>query len=131
MSTGYKVHSVGKRKIAKARVYMREGSGNITVNHKPLEQYFLRPTSRLIVRQPLELVEQTNKWDINVNVCGGGLSSQAEATRHGIARTLLKVDPELRSTLKKEGFLTRDARKVERKKPGRPKARKSFQFSKR
>ena len=128
---GYKAHSVGKRKVAKARVYIKEGTGNIVVNSKPLEEYFLRPTSRLIVRQPLELVNQTGKWDINVNVCGGGLSSQAEATRHGISRTILKLDPELRATLKKEGFLTRDARKVERKKPGKPKARKSFQFSKR
>lgn len=128
---GYKAQGVGKRKIARARVYMKEGTGNIKVNNKPLEEYFLRPTSRLIVRQPLELVNQTGKWDINVNVSGGGLSSQAEATRHGISRTILKLDPELRSSLKKEGFLTRDARKVERKKPGRPKARKSFQFSKR
>ena len=131
MDTAYKAHDIGKRKIARARVYMKEGSGNIVVNHRPLEEYFLRPTSRLVVRQPLELVGQTSKWDIYVNVCGGGLSSQAEATRHGISRTLLKIDPELRSVLKKEGFLTRDARKVERKKPGKPKARKSFQFSKR
>ena len=131
MATTYKAHSVGKRKTSKARVYMKEGSGNIIINHKPLDEYFLRPTSRLIVKQALELVQQTNKWDIYVNVCGGGLASQAEATRHGVARTLIQVEPELRHELKKEGFLTRDARKVERKKPGKPKARKSFQFSKR
>ena len=125
------IHTVGKRKRSKARVYMKAGSGKITVNHRTLEDYFVRPTARLVIKQPLELTGQADKWDILVNVCGGGASGQAGATRHGISRALILADESLRPTLKKEGFLTRDAREVERKKPGRPKARKSFQFSKR
>ncbi len=130
MATDY-IHAVGKRKRSKARVYMKPGSGAIKVNDKDFKDFFGRPTSQLIIQQPIEVTEQEGKWDIMVNVCGGGPSGQAGATRHGIARALIKADPELRPALKKEGFLTRDAREVERKKPGRPKARKSFQFSKR
>lgn len=125
------VHAVGKRKRSKARVYVSPGSGNITVNSKPLDAYFVRPTSRLLIRQPLELTNQTDKWDIEVNVVGGGVSGQAGATRHGIARALEAINKESRPPLKKAGMLTRDAREVERKKPGRPKARRRFQFSKR
>lgn len=126
------IHTVGKRKRSKARVYLKAGSGKITVNAKPIDEYFVRPTSRLLIRQPLEVTSQMDKWDIQVNVMGGGVSGQAGATRHGIARALEAVDKEtFRSVLKKAGMLTRDAREVERKKPGRPKARKRFQFSKR
>lgn len=124
-------NTVGKRKRSKARVYVKPGSGNIFVNSKPLDKFFVRPTSRLLILQPLELSNQKDKWDIYVNVRGGGVSGQAGATRHGIARALLKIDANLRPLLKKEGFLTRDAREVERKKPGRRKARRRFQFSKR
>jgi small subunit ribosomal protein S9 len=131
MRAAASLNSVGKRKRSKARVYLKPGSGNITVNDKPLEQYFVRPTSRLLILQPLEMTNNKDKFDIYVNVNGGGVSGQAGATRHGIARALLKVNAELRPTLKKEGFLTRDAREVERKKPGRRKARRRFQFSKR
>lgn len=124
-------NSVGKRKRSKARVYVKPGSGNIFVNDKPLDQYFVRPTSRLLIMQPLEMSNHKDKWDIYVNVRGGGVSGQAGATRHGISRALLKIDANVRPILKKEGFLTRDAREVERKKPGRRKARRRFQFSKR
>lgn len=124
-------NSVGKRKRSKARVYVKPGSGKIIVNNKPLEEYFVRPTSRLMILQPLELTSQKDKWDIYVNVRGGGVSGQAGATRHGISRALLKIDAAMRPALKKEGFLTRDAREVERKKPGRAGARRRFQFSKR
>lgn len=125
------IHTVGKRKRAKARVYMKPGSGKIQVNNKDFREFFGRPTSQLIIQQPIEVAQQEGKWDIQVNVCGGGPSGQAGATRHGIARALIQADPALRPALKKEGFLTRDAREVERKKPGKPKARRSFQFSKR
>lgn len=130
MSTAV-IHEVGKRKTSQARVYMKKGSGKVVVNGRPLDQYFTRPTSLLVVMQPLVLTEQKDKWDIDVNVMGGGPSGQAGATRHGISRCLLQVDPAFRPILKKEGLLTRDAREVERKKPGRPGARKRFQFSKR
>ena len=131
MRAAASLNSVGKRKRSKVRVYLKPGSGNIIVNDKPLEQYFVRPTSRLLILQPLEMTNNKDKFDIYVNVNGGGVSGQAGATRHGIARALLKVNADLRPTLKKEGFLTRDAREVERKKPGRRKARRRFQFSKR
>ena len=123
--------STGRRKEAVARVWIKAGTGEITVNGRPIDVYFGRQTSKMIVRQPLELVEQKDKLDVIVNVDGGGLSGQAGAIRHGITRALMAYNPEFRPTLKKAGFVTRDARAVERKKYGRPGARKRFQFSKR
>ena len=124
-------YGTGRRKTASARVYVKPGTGNITVNGRTLAQYFPRETSQMIVRQPLELVEKVAELDVTVNVAGGGESGQAGAVRHGIARALLDVDPALRGALKSAGFLTRDSRKRERKKPGQPGARKKFQYSKR
>ena len=124
-------YATGRRKEAVARVWLRPGSGKIVVNRRDLETYFPRETLKMILRQPLELTEQENKWDILVNVHGGGLSGQAGAIRHGITRALMRADGGLRPTLKRAGFVTRDARKVERKKYGQPGARKRFQFSKR
>jgi small subunit ribosomal protein S9 len=121
----------GRRKSSTARVYLQPGSGQITVNKLPLEKYFGRDTARMIVRQPLELVEMLGSVDVNVNVDGGGNSGQAGAIRHGITRALLKYDEELRPSLRKAGFVTRDAREVERKKVGLHKARKRPQYSKR
>jgi small subunit ribosomal protein S9 len=112
-------------------VFLKPGSGDITVNGRPVAQHLPRPTSQMIVRQPLEVVEKASEFDVIVNVCGGGESGQAGAIRHGISRALLVVDPGLRGKLKENGFLTRDARKKERKKPGQPGARKRFQYSKR
>ena len=123
--------ATGRRKEAVARVWIKAGTGEITINHRPIDNYFGRQTSKMIVRQPLELVEQKDKLDVVVNVVGGGLSGQAGAIRHGITRALMAYNPEFRPTLKKAGFVTRDARAVERKKYGRPGARKRFQFSKR
>ena len=131
MAAVQQIHEIGKRKTARARAYARKGTGVITVNGKPMEEYFTRPTSRLLVQQPLVLTNYLGKYDIIVNVSGGGPSGQAGATRHAISRALLQVDPATRPVLKKEGLLTRDSRKVERKKPGRPGARRRFQFSKR
>lgn len=124
-------YATGRRKEAVARVYLRPGNGKITVNRRDVEEYFPRETLKMILRQPLEVTEQLGKWDILVNVAGGGLSGQAGAVRHGISRALVEASGELRPSLKKSGFLTRDARKVERKKYGQPGARKRFQFSKR
>ncbi|HJL43558.1 MAG TPA: 30S ribosomal protein S9 [Myxococcales bacterium LLY-WYZ-16_1] len=124
-------YATGRRKESVARVWLRSGNGNITVNKRSVEDYFGRETLRMVIRQPLELVEHVSKWDIMINVDGGGLSGQAGAVRHGITRALMEADPDLRNPLKKAGFVTRDARKVERKKYGRPGARKRFQFSKR
>ncbi len=121
----------GRRKSSTARVYMQPGSGKIVVNKIPLEKYFGRETARMIVRQPLELVEMLGKVDVKVNVRGGGNSGQAGAIRHGITRALLCYDEGLRSALRKAGFVTRDAREVERKKVGLHKARKRPQYSKR
>jgi small subunit ribosomal protein S9 len=121
----------GRRKRSIARVYLTSGKGNITINNKPYEDYLCRSTLATIVRQPLEAVGDVNGYDINVNVNGGGLTGQAGAIRLGIARALLEVNEDFRSTLRKAGFLTRDARKVERKKYGQPGARKRFQYSKR
>jgi small subunit ribosomal protein S9 len=126
-----KAYGTGRRKNAIARVFLSSGSGNITVNGRPADQYFSRQTSQMIVRQPLEVAEKAAEFDVSVNVCGGGESGQAGAVRHGISRALLVVDPGLRGKLKENGFLTRDARKKERKKPGQPGARKRFQYSKR
>jgi small subunit ribosomal protein S9 len=123
--------TTGRRKEAVARVWIKPGTGLITVNGRKIDDYFGRQTSKMIIRQPLELVEQLDKLDVDVNVCGGGLSGQAGAIRHGITRSLLAFNPEFRGALKKAGFITRDARSVERKKYGRPGARRRFQFSKR
>jgi small subunit ribosomal protein S9 len=126
-----KFYATGKRKTAVARVWLTPGSGQLTVNQRSLEQYFQRETSRMVLKQPLEMLEIADKYDIVATVAGGGLSAQAEAMRHGIARALAAEDPERRRVLKRAGFLTRDARAKERKKYGRPGARKRFQFSKR
>ena len=124
-------YGTGRRKCAVARVWMMPGTGRIRVNKRDLDDYFSRAVARLIVRQPLELTGTTDKVDIHVNVRGGGMSGQAAAVKHGISRALEKMNGELRPTLKKAGFLTRDAREVERKKYGLHKARRSHQFSKR
>ena len=124
-------YATGRRKEAVARVWLKAGSGKVEINQRSLEDYFGRETSRMVFRQPLELTETTGKFDIFVNVSGGGLSGQADAIRHGISRGLLKVDPAFRGALKKAGYLTRDARAKERKKYGQRGARARFQFSKR
>jgi small subunit ribosomal protein S9 len=124
-------YGTGRRKSSKARVFMTVGQGNIVVNDKPLDLYFGRETARMIVRQPLELVEMNDKFDFHVTVRGGGGSGQAGAIRHGITRALMEFDETLRASLRKAGFVTRDARVVERKKVGLRKARKKPQFSKR
>lgn len=124
-------YGTGKRKSSIARVWMKPGTGAITVNSKSLDDYFGRETSKMVVRQPLELVEKVGIFDINVTVSGGGDSGQAGAIKHGITKALLVADAELRGTLKKAGFITRDARVKERKKYGKKAARASFQFSKR
>jgi small subunit ribosomal protein S9 len=123
--------TTGRRKESVARVRLVPGTGNITVNGRPLDEYFGRETSKMILVEPLKLVDQMGKLDVFVNANGGGLSGQAGAIRHGISRALSTFNPEWRPVLKKAGFLTRDARAVERKKYGRPGARKRFQFSKR
>ena len=125
------VNAVGRRKTAVARVYLNEGKGNITINKKSLEEYFTLPTLQYVVKQPLELLGVAGQYDIKVNLVGGGFNGQAEALRLGIARALVKVNAEDKSKLRAAGFMTRDPREVERKKPGRPGARKRFQFSKR
>lgn len=125
------ITAVGKRKSSVARIALKEGSGVITVNNRTFEDYFGRSILRMIIRQPLELTGSTEKFDVRVNVNGGGDSGQAGAVRHGLARALEKFDMDLRPALKKAGYLTRDDRKVERKKYGRHKARRSTQFSKR
>lgn len=129
--TDTRIYSTGKRKTAVARIWLSPGTGKITVNTKPADEYFERETSRMIMRQPLELIEVLEEFDIMATVAGGGHAAQAEAMRHGIARALCVGDPERRSPLKRAGFLTRDARKKERKKYGQPGARKRFQYSKR
>ena len=126
-----RIHAVGRRKAAIARVYVSEGTGVITVNKRSLEEYFPNPILQFIVKQPLNTLEAAEKYDITVNLIGGGYKGQAEALRLGIARALVKINPEDKSALRREGFMTRDPRAVERKKPGQPKARKRFQFSKR
>jgi small subunit ribosomal protein S9 len=123
--------TVGRRKEAVARVRLSSGTGNITINGRSMDEYFGRETSKMILVEPLKLVDQMGKLDVSVNAHGGGLSGQAGAIRHGISRALVEINPEFRAVLKKAGFMTRDARAVERKKYGRPGARKRFQFSKR
>ena len=124
-------YSTGRRKTSTARVYLRKGNGSITVNKRPLDLYFGRETARMIVRQPLETTSMSDSFDITVTVKGGGGSGQAGAIRHGITRALIEYDGELRSSLRRAGFVTRDARQVERKKIGLHKARRAPQFSKR
>lgn len=126
-----KINALGRRKAAVARVYLTEGNGAITINKRPLEVYFPSSILQYVVLQPLNLLDAAGKYDIKVNLCGGGYKGQAEALRLAIARALVKVNPDDKKALRAEGFMTRDAREVERKKPGRPKARKRFQFSKR
>ncbi|MCD6354726.1 MAG: 30S ribosomal protein S9 [Prolixibacteraceae bacterium] len=125
------VNTIGRRKSAVARIYLSEGKGNITVNNRDLKEYFPTTTLQYVVSQPLDLLGVKDKYDIKVNLNGGGTKGQAEALRLAISRALLSIDPEARAELKAAGFLTRDPREVERKKPGQPKARKRFQFSKR
>jgi small subunit ribosomal protein S9 len=126
-----RIYSTGKRKTAVARVWLAPGSGKISVNSRSADDYFVRETNRMVMRQSLELLEVLDQFDVTATVAGGGHSAQAEAMRHGIARALIVADPERRSPLKRAGFLTRDARKKERKKYGQPGARKRFQYSKR
>jgi len=124
-------YATGRRKEATARVWLKAGTGAVVINGRDINNYFGRETSKMVLAQPLALLEQVGKVDVTVNVRGGGLSGQAGAIRHGISRALTRMNPDFRSPLKKAGFLTRDSRAVERKKYGRPKARRSFQFSKR
>ena len=126
-----RAYATGKRKNAVARVWIKPGKGKTSVNGKALDVYFARPVLRMILNQPLVVANRLSQYDVTVTVAGGGLSGQAGAVRHGIAKALTYYEPELRSPLKKEGFLTRDSRVVERKKYGHKKARRSFQFSKR
>lgn len=124
-------HAVGKRKTAIARVYMTPGKGNITINNRDIDEYYIRATSKMMIRQPLNLTGEADKYDIRVNVCGGGLQGQAGAIRHAISRCLAEQDGEKRSILKHAGLITRDARKKERKLYGQRGARARYQFSKR
>ena len=124
-------YGTGRRKSSKARVYLSKGKGAITVNNRPLDEFFGRETACMVVRQPLEKLEMTDMWDINATVEGGGISGQAGAIRLGLTRALMEYDGELRPALRKAGFVTRDAREVERKKVGLHKARKATQYSKR
>ena len=125
------INAVGRRKAAIARVFITEGNGDITINKRSLDVYFPSPILQFIVKQPLNTLGVADKYDIKVNLDGGGYKGQAEALRLAIARALVKINPEDKSALRKEGFMTRDPRAVERKKPGQPRARKRFQFSKR
>lgn len=131
MATTEQSYGTGRRKTASARVFLKPGSGQITVNNKSLDEYFGRPTSRMIVRQALEATESTDRFDIKITVNGGGPNGQAGAIRHGLARALIQYDEGMRAPLRAAGYVTRDARKVERKKIGLQKARKSPQYSKR
>jgi small subunit ribosomal protein S9 len=130
MATNY-YYGTGRRKTAIARVFMKQGSGKFIVNEKPLDEFFARETGRMVVRQPLELTQHSSTFDIMVNVVGGGESGQAGAVRHGITRALIEYDATLKPALSQAGFVTRDAREVERKKVGFHKARRRKQFSKR
>ncbi len=126
-----RAYATGKRKNAVARVWIKPGSGKITINGRAFEVYFARPVLRMILQQPLGVAKRVDQYDLTATVAGGGLSGQAGAVRHGLAKALFHYEPELRPILKREGFLTRDSRVVERKKYGKRKARRSFQFSKR
>ena len=125
------VNALGRRKSSIARVYVSEGTGQITINKKDLTEYFPSSILQFVVKQPLQLLEAAEKYDIKANLTGGGFTGQSQALRLAIARALVKINPEDKAALRKEGFVTRDPRAVERKKPGRPKARRRFQFSKR
>ena len=125
------INALGRRKAAVARVYVKEGAGNITINGRDFNVYFPSSILQYVVKQPLEKLGVTEKYDIKANLDGGGFKGQAEALRLAIARALVKINPEDKTALKAEGFMTRDPRSVERKKPGQPKARRHFQFSKR
>lgn len=125
------VNTIGRRKSAIARIFVSEGKGNITINKRELKEYFPNDALQYIVMQPLKLLGTTDQYDIKVNLDGGGIKGQAEALRLAISRALVEINPESKTELKHAGFMTRDPREVERKKPGRPKARKRFQFSKR
>ncbi len=125
------INAIGRRKAAVARVYVSQGTGKITINKRDIATYFPSSILQFIVRQPLSLLEVVEKYDIKINLKGGGFKGQSEAARLAIARALVKINPEDKAALRAEGFMTRDPRSVERKKPGRPKARKRFQFSKR
>ena len=131
MATQTSTYATGKRKTAIARCWIKAGTGIVVVNGVPADEYFERETSRMIMRQSLEIIEAIEQFDVTATVHGGGHSAQAEAMRHGISRAICEIDPEKRSVLKRAGFLTRDARKKERKKYGQPGARKRFQYSKR
>jgi small subunit ribosomal protein S9 len=131
MATTQQNYGTGRRKTSAARVFLNKGSGQIMVNGRPLDEFFGRETSRMIVRQPLELTQMADKFDIQVNVAGGGITGQAGAIRLGIARALVEYDETLKAPLRRAGFMTRDARAVERKKVGLHKARRATQFSKR
>ncbi len=126
-----RAYATGKRKNAVARVWIKPGAGKVTINTRSIEVYFARPVLRMMIQQPFVAVNRSGQYDVNCTVSGGGLSGQAGALRHGISRALVNFEPELRGALKKGGFMTRDSRVVERKKYGRAKARRSFQFSKR
>ena len=125
------INALGRRKSAVARVYVTEGTGKITINKKDLTEYFPNPILQFVVKQPLALLDVTEKYDVKVNIFGGGYTGQSQALRLAIARALVKINAEDKKALRAEGFMTRDPREVERKKPGRPKARRRFQFSKR
>ena len=125
------VNALGRRKSSIARVYVSEGTGKITINKKDLTEYFPSSILQFVVKQPLQLLEAAEKYDIKANLTGGGFTGQSQALRLAIARALVKINPEDKAALRKEGFVIRDPRAVERKKPGRPKARRRFQFSKR
>jgi small subunit ribosomal protein S9 len=125
------VNAIGRRKAAVARIYVKEGKGTITINEREFKEYFPQETLQYVVLQPLNLLNTAQQYDIKVNLDGGGFNGQAEALRLAISRAMVKIDPENKPELKKAGFMTRDPREVERKKPGQPKARKRFQFSKR
>ncbi len=125
------VNALGRRKAAIARVYVKEGSGKILINKRELETYFPSPLLQYVVKQPLNKIGVAGQYDITINLTGGGFKGQSEAARLGVARALVKINPESKPALRSEGFMTRDPREVERKKPGQPKARKRFQFSKR
>ena len=125
------IHAIGRRKAAVARVFVSEGTGKITINKREFENYFPSSILQFVVKQPLNTLEAVEKYDIQINLKGGGYKGQSEAARLAIARALVKINPEDKSVLRAQGFMTRDPRVVERKKPGQPKARKRFQFSKR
>lgn len=125
------INALGRRKSAIARIYVTEGTGKITINKRDLTEYFPSPILQFVVKQPLTLLDVVEKYDIKANLCGGGFTGQSQALRLAIARALVKINAEDKKALRAEGFMTRDSRAVERKKPGRPKARRRFQFSKR